>query len=448
MKAGFAKLDITPPLGSRLAGYFQLREATGIINNLSACAVAFADDNGKCAVVVTLDILELMMRDTDVIRTMIAEKTGLDRDAVLLCCTHTHLGPEVSGMLFEPDKTYNEFFFSRICDAVKLAINDMKDAEAFIAKKDKKGLAHLRIFRMHDGSIAWNPGFGTLVVEPAGIPDDQIQLIKFTREGASDIAIVNFQMHPDVIGGNDICTDWPGYVRDYVEYSLSDVADGKGVKAICINGTQGDTVHADRYDEKTHLIGKYRVGVKESKNIGRKIAGAVLEMYTYADVVKTDKVFYEQSHLKVRTVDIDPADFPISHEIVKAYGKGTPEERAVYKAMEKPFDISVAKRNLRMEHEPKELILDVSCVGIGDIAFVGFPGEPFTEIGRRTKAGSPFKMTMVSCCANGSEGYFPTEELFDSDNYESQTTRYVKGTAERLAEAAIDLTNKLYFSDN
>ena len=443
MKAGFAKVDITPPLGSKLAGYFQLREATGIINPLSACAVAFCDDSGKTAVVVTLDILELMQRDTDVIRTMVAEKTGLDRDAVLLCCTHTHLGPEVSGMLFAPDEIYNKFFFSRICDAVKLAVDDLKDAEAFVAKKERPGLAFLRIFKMHDGSIAWNPGFGTLVKEPAGTPDDQIQLIKFVRPGAPDIAIVNFQMHPDVIGGNEICTDWPGYVRDYVEYSLSDEANGLGVRAICINGTQGDTVHADRYDEETHLIKKYRVGVKESKNIGRKIAGAVLEMYTYANSINTDAVFYKQSHMDVKTVDIDPADFPISHEIVRVFGKGTREERAAYKAMERPFDISVAKRNLRMEHEPKDLILDVSCVGIGDIAFVGFPGEPFTEIGRRTKKESPFALTMVSCCANGSEGYFPTAEYFDSENYESQTTRFVKGTAERLADTAIGLMNEL-----
>ena len=104
MKAGFARLDITPPLGAKLAGYFHLRPAQDITTNLYANAVAFADEEGKTGVVVTLDILELMMRDTDVIRDMIVERVGLDRNAVMICCTHTHLGPEVSGMLFEPDK--------------------------------------------------------------------------------------------------------------------------------------------------------------------------------------------------------------------------------------------------------------------------------------------------------------------------------------------------------
>ncbi len=36
MKAGFARIDITPPLGSKLQGYYNVRYADGILDPLMA----------------------------------------------------------------------------------------------------------------------------------------------------------------------------------------------------------------------------------------------------------------------------------------------------------------------------------------------------------------------------------------------------------------------------
>ena len=49
---------------------------------------------------------------------------------------------------------------------------------------------------------------------------------------------------------------------------------------------------------------------------------------------------------------------------------------------------------------------------------------------------------MVSCCANGSEAYFPTENFEVTDKFESRD-RVERGTAERLRDAAIELTKEL-----
>ncbi len=440
MKAGFSRLDITPPLGAKLAGYFHLRPAEGITTPLYVNAVAFADNEGSTAVVLTLDILELMMRDTDVIRDMIVQRTGLDRDKILICCTHTHLGPEVSGMLFEPDQVYNDFFRRKICDAVKLAIDDMKEATAYTAKGMAEGISFIRLFRLTNGGTKTHASANDPdVVGPVGEPDETLGLVKFVREGAPDIAIVNFQTHPDVVGKLNFNYDWPGYVREYLENALCDVADGMGVKAMCINGTQGDVNHVNRFE-----LRERRGGINRAKHMARVIVGNVLGMYTYADEANTDKVFGKQKRIMVDAILPTKEQLETSYEIVKYYGNGTEEERAALKAQNLPFhDISIAKRHLRMEHEPPVLPLDVSCVGIGDIAFVGFPGEPFCDIGRKAKEGSPFKMTMVSCCANGSEGYFATEEVFTTGGYESSTARFVQGTAEKLRDASIELTNEI-----
>ena len=81
---------------------------------------------------------------------------------------------------------------------------------------------------------------------------------------------------------------------------------------------------------------------------------------------------------------------------------------------------------------------------IGDFALVGFPGEPFTEIGRQVKKNSAFEMTFVACCANGYEGYYPVESAYAEGGYEARSARYKAGIAEKLIEAGSEVLDTLY----
>jgi hypothetical protein len=104
----------------------------------------------------------------------------------------------------------------------------------------------------------------------------------------------------------------------------------------------------------------------------------------------------------------------------------------------------MAFKYLTLADEPEEKDLFVSALALGDMTFVGFPGEPFTDIGRQTKAGSPFAMTMPCCYGNGGEGYFPMMEVFTGGGYEATTSRFKAGAAEKLIETAIKVTAELY----
>lgn len=55
LKAGFARMDITPSLGVSLKGYYRERICDGILDPLEINAVAFEED-GKKAVLLTADI--------------------------------------------------------------------------------------------------------------------------------------------------------------------------------------------------------------------------------------------------------------------------------------------------------------------------------------------------------------------------------------------------------
>lgn len=52
-------------------------------------------------------------------------------------------------------------------------------------------------------------------------------------------------------------------------------------------------------------------------------------------------------------------------------------------------------------------------------------------------------MTFIACQTNGCYGYFPTAQAYDEGGYEPRNTRYIKGTAEQLADTADALLGEL-----
>lgn len=433
MKAGFSKIDITPPLGSVLNGYYKERYADHVIEPLYATTLALSDgDNTILAI--SLDISEILQVDTDDIRTRVSKATNVPFEAVFIACIHTHTAPVISEIrsFFKRDESYYEFFCKKICESAKYAIQDLKNASASYSRSEAKGISFVRRFRTKDGIAVTNPSPKIMdrIVGPIGTPDESVTLVKLTRTGDSEILIVSFATHPDVIGGTGICPDWPGFMRNAVEGALTDAADGNGVRVIFFNGAQGDVNHHDK------MNGIVRKGVEHSRHMGRVLAGAVLSCYTYTTPIGSDKVFFKQKMVQVEVAKGTDEQVQIAGEIQDKYLKN--EDISSY-----PFNIVMARKYLRLEYCKPTLDLNVVCVGFGDVAFVGLPGEPFTQIGRDIKNSSPFTVTLPCCNANGSEGYFPTDDALLESGYEAQSSLFLPGVAPKLVECSLSILNEL-----
>ncbi len=440
MKAGFARIDITPSIGCSMAGDYNMIFAEGILTKLYANAVAFSDGTTTvCSV--SLDILEILQWQMDEIRAYVSGKTGLPKEALYFACTHTHTGPDVGGYLFETDRNYYAILMQKICDAVILAIADLKKAKAYTANTQTEGLTAIRRYRMKDGTVRMNPGASPDVLEPVGTPDHTVQLVRLVREGAPDIAIVNFQTHACVVAGKKICFDWPGFCREALEGALFDEADGKGVHAVVFVGAQGDTNQLiDRFNVKA------QIGLDYCKHMGRTLAGYVMSIYGKATPIDSEKVFY-----KNKSVFVTPKKAKTDEELIEARRIYDifQEHKGYWTARELIGDNSLARtaqavKFIRFADAPEKLELKLSCIGFGDVAFVGFPGEPFTEIGRTIKEKSPFSVTIPTCNTNGSEGYFSMRaDIEGGVGYEAMSARFEAGVSEDLIETAISLTNEL-----
>ena len=116
LKIGFARLDMTPPLGVPMAGYFFERLAEGVLDPLYLNAVAFSDGENT-AVVMTCDLEGIASVTMDKWLPQIAETVGLPKEALFIACTHTHTGPHLPGSTISgSDEQYDGWFLRRMCD--------------------------------------------------------------------------------------------------------------------------------------------------------------------------------------------------------------------------------------------------------------------------------------------------------------------------------------------
>ena len=89
IQAGFARVDVTPPLGSPLSGYFYYRAADGVLDPIQLNALAFGNGTDT-AIIITCDFLGMVMDKCREMREAIAARTGVPAERVMICALHQH----------------------------------------------------------------------------------------------------------------------------------------------------------------------------------------------------------------------------------------------------------------------------------------------------------------------------------------------------------------------
>jgi hypothetical protein len=438
-KAGYARVDITPPLGTPVVGYFEDRRAKGVLDSLEACAVAFSDGEGA-AVVIAADLLGIEgVAFNDALRERVAAAAGVAADAVYIHSTHTHTGPGAG--IADPGRThifdgtafYNEFLATRLADVAKFAVGDLKPATLAVGRAQAKRISFLRRYRMKDGSIRTNPGVGNPgILEPLGFLDETVRVLRVRREGADDIAVVNFATHPDVVGGEDISGDWPSFARRIFERAEP------GTKCILLNGAQGDVNHVctdPRPGEREELHPDFDDvdrGYGHARHMGRVVAAAALSVWAKCERVAAGRISCAVRKISVPSQMPKPEELPKAREYVKLHEEGRDAE-IPFKGMALTTVVAEAGRMLLLEHGPEKFDLPLSTIAIGDaVLFAGIPGEPFSEIGRAVRDGSRFRETFCTCLTNGSCGYFPVESAYAEGGYEARSSVFDSTVAARI----------------
>ena len=88
-KAGYAHIDITPPLGIPICGYFHKRIADGVLDATGAGCVAVSDGT-NAALIYCVDDLHLTNPFFEKAFPALTAATGIPRDRIYVHSTHSH----------------------------------------------------------------------------------------------------------------------------------------------------------------------------------------------------------------------------------------------------------------------------------------------------------------------------------------------------------------------
>ncbi len=433
LKSGFARLDITPPFGTPLAGYYEARYLDGVRDPLYTNALAL-NDGERTLVIITADVLMISMDASAEIRKMISERVDIPADCIMINSLHQHtsirVGSKRPGVTTDP--IYLDILYRKFCDVAQMAIDDLADCTFGTAiHHATEDISFIRRYIGKDGKLYSNPFRMTpdQLEGPAAKSDNDVRLILFKREGVKDIALVNFATHPDVIGRTKASADWPGFVRRFVE------ADHEDTHCIFMNGFQGDTNHYNfMIDEE--LRG---VGYKQSQKMGRVIADTVNLMWDKTEERENYKLSSEIRCIFNKCSTRGEEHYEECKAFMDRYRAGDYSSTVT----ESGILLPEAGRIAAIPEQPVYHKIPITVMGMGDVVFFGLGGEPFTEYGHIAREAFPEKFMLTATCANGGEGYLPSKQAFSQGGYEVISSHFTDSLQKTVLDTSFEMIKNI-----
>ena len=419
LKVGTAQTAITPILSSPMAGYYFDREADGIHDDLMAKAILFQHSD-KTVGLVACDLIELPGAVVDKAKALIAKRTGIPPQHLIISATHAHTGPRHRA-------SYDDWLVEKIADAVQMAAANLIPAQIAFGVGEEKRLPFHRRFWMKDGTLRTNPGkLNPDIVRPAGGIDPSVPVLTVSRPDGSPAAlIVNYALHLDTIGGTSISADFPHYVASILGRVM-----GPKMIALHTTGACGNINHWDVRDEDPQR------SFAEAQRIGTILAGEVLKVTAISRAVTVDRVDAALEEVELPLKSFTEAELAKAREIVKV-----PNPPNVDFVLDRVW----ALRALEIADRKQPTIrARVQVICVGDVSLVAVPCELFHELGLDIKRESPFPHTVVVELANDNIGYVPRQEDYENGGYEVANSRLAPGGGEQLVKAALGLLERLH----
>ncbi len=446
LKVGFARVDITPPYGVKLYGYFIERIADGVLDPLEINCIAL-QDNGNLVLMMTVDNCGVALPYIELAKASIVKETNVDRDGIFIHSTHTHNAPKLSiddETQGELDILYSKYVLHKFAQAAKAAINDLKSAQMGIAASKSENIGFNRRYLMKDGSVKTNPGVNNPdVVKSIGMIDEGVNVIRFKREDGLSIVLVNYGNHPDTVGGNKISGDWPALARCTFEKAVDNT------KCIFFNGCQGDINHVNAMPQGGYMNGmkidfdNVPRGYAHAKHLANVVAASAMQVYEKVEYTDNTELSYIQKNIEIPLNKPTPEEMPEARRIHELHTAGK-DELLPYKGMMLTTMVADAARKVKLENAPDTQSALLSFIKIGKIAFVGIPGEPFAGVGIELKKTEGYDMILSCCNTNAYEGYFPMQDSYDEGGYEAVTSPFKSGCAELLIERSKDVLKNMH----
>jgi len=432
-QVGCARTDITPPLGTSLAGFFHDRISTYVRDPLY-CRVMVIELEGRLLALVSLDLISVDGAFVGMAKRMIAEQCSIAPNDVLICATHTHTGGEVRlvGNKVARNETWLAGLPELIFRTVQAAADKREPAVLRVGQTLVDGYPFNRLYRRRDGLEQMGKGSPENLLGPAGPVDANLEVLSaVSQEGRNLGMVVNLGMHPVTVAGakaDFFSADWPGAMCHALEQVY-----GSDFVPMFLQGACGDINHQP-YDATNLPI----TGPAKTEQLGRGLAGAAMFAAERAEPITVAKL------------DAVVTEVPVP------YYTRTPEIWEEIKALEALPQLDAA--NAYLVKAVKEWPFDnqicqvsLQAMRSGDLAMANVPAQIFTAIATDIKKWSPARQTMVVELANTRvTSYVPTADQVERGAYGSRpvVSRWLSpDTGRRFIDAYLVAFQQLWKDD-
>lgn len=390
LRVGVAKVDITPPPGTKVVGH--VREVDGVRDRLHAVTLLL-DDGKTRAAIVTLDLVNCPNEMAAALRESVGAATETPAANIMIAVSHNHSGP---GWAANPE--WN-----------RKAAKDLGTATAAAAKSMKPvsvGYGEGRIdFNIQRRKVI--EGRAVVRLNPDGPCDHRAKVLRFD-DGKSDdpvAVLMHAACHPCVFTWGDKWTtpfpngypkmtaDFPGEAKSLVEKVY-----GPGTTALFLQGCAGDI--------RPNLPGHpYRCGDEaDIRWAGRDLGCAAIKA--------ADRSFVREEFVK------RPKVYPI-------------------RCASKMVTLPSSKKG-------ETVSCELQAMKVGPYLFLTLPGEPFVEYGfRLEKAIGDRAIPIVVGYANGDIGYICTAKSFKEGGYEPNNSQSGPEAEEILIAESLKLADRV-----
>ena len=412
---GGAKVDITPELPIRLAGYqSRLAEATRVEAPLSARALAIGSDADGPVVIVTADVIAVSETMSDAVAAAVrAKHPGLTRERIAVCATHQHTGPAIAGTI--------PFMFSR-----DLPAEENARIERYAARLQEK-LIEVALAALADrrpARLAWAQGTAEFAVNrrlivdgkhtgykatPGGPVDHALPVLRAVdAQGAVRAVLVNYACHCTTLKGGDnyVHPDWAGEAAKRIE--------GRHAGAVALVAIG---CGADADPQPRGLPAVATNGGAVADEVARVMAG---EMRALGRV----------THAAFRRIEL-----PLGRVVPRAEleARLTGKANVAYAAAQFLKQLDAGKPLPSVVPYPVQ-----AWAFDGDFAMVFLGGEVVAEYALRLKRELGVSRLWVNAYANHVPCYIPSRQVLKEGGYEAEAAMDYYGWPTRLAEDTED----------
>lgn len=365
LRAGVAKVDITPAIvpGMKAAGH--VREVSGVRDPLRA-GVLVLDDGETRAAIVTLDTLGAWEEMVKLARDRIEQTTGVPAANVLIAASHNHSGPG-----YADNPAWARELIEKIGAAAKQAADNLRPVSVGYGE-DRIGFGINRRKTIDGRAI--------VRLNPEGPNDQRVKVLRFDdgRSLTPTAVLMHAVCHPCFFTWGDkgsppypngypkLSADFPGEAQTFVEMCYANKTG-----AMFLQGCAGDI--------RPNLPG-YPYRCADEADIqwaGRDLGGAVAR--TLAQAVTREKL----------------------------------RERTTF------YQIKSASETIELPGKTGPVRAELQALKIGPYLLLTMPGEPMVEYGfKLEQAIADRAIPIIVGYANGNIGYIATAEAYTVGGYE------------------------------